>query len=338
MSNILVVFTGGTIGSTSINGTINTESSQHYKLLDLFKKKFADSNNLCFKTIQPIQILSENLCPSVWQTLIKAVEAENTSDFNGIIITHGTDTLAYTAAALSLYFNHITIPVLLVSSDLPLDCSQANGLINFNCAIEFIKQRKEGGVFVPYTNPNSPTLVHQGTRISSCLQISSDFISVQSKAYLSFEKNTFYQQNVTSPDTKIQVTLTANFSTQILLIRPYPGLDYSHYNLDQTEVVLHDLYHSGTACSSTNWGENYSLLNFIDKCRQKNIAVYMAPAIKSPYIYDSTQLFIKHGAEVIWNMSLESSYAKLLLAYGNFKSANNINHFLEQNIAFEHVK
>ena len=64
--------------------------------------------------IQAVEILSENLFPSVWETLINAIEAENISQYDGIIVTHGTDTLAFTAAALSLYFNAIKIPLLLV--------------------------------------------------------------------------------------------------------------------------------------------------------------------------------------------------------------------------------
>ncbi len=337
MKNILVVFSGGTIGSTISKGTINTDKKQGYKLLSLFKQSYPSSNNLQFKTIQPIQILSENLFPSVWEKLIYAIEAENVSDYEGIIVTHGTDTLAYTAAALSLYFHSIKIPLLLVSSDYPLDHPLANGLINFNCAIEFIKQRDESGVFVPYKNQNADTVVHLGSRIASSLQLSGDFISVQSKAFLRFD-GSFHQQNAISPILIQHNQLTPNFSTRILLIKPYPGLDYSHFSFDQVDVVLHDLYHSGTACSIADWGENYSLLQFIKKCRQMNIALYMAPAIKTKDAYDSTKMLLEQGAKMIWNMSLESAYTKLLLAYGNYKDTASIDSFLEQNIALELIE
>ncbi len=337
MTNILVVFTGGTIGSTTNNGTINTDTSQGYKLLELFGQSYSGSKPCCFKTIQPVQILSENLYPIVWETVIKAIEAENTSQFDGIIVTHGTDTLAFSAAAISLYFNAITVPVLLVSSDMPLGHPQANGLNNFHCAVEFIKQRKEGGVFVPYKNKNADTQVHLGARIASCLQVSSDFVSVQSKPYLIFTENIFYQENEIVPSERTPIKLKANFSTRILLIKPYPGLNYSLYNLDEADVVLHDLYHSGTACSSENWGKNHSLKQFIKRCNQKEINLYMAPAIKNRDSYESTQLLIKQGAKMIWDMSLEVSYTKLILAYGNFKTADAVQHFLEQDIANEHI-
>ncbi|NOR70444.1 MAG: asparaginase [Methylomarinum sp.] len=335
MSNILLVFTGGTIGSTAVNGTINTSSKQAYKLINLFEQCYADAKNQNFTTIQPVAILSENLFPSVWETLINAIEAENISQYDGIIVTHGTDTLAFTAAALSLYFNAIKIPLLLVSSDYPLEHPQANGLSHFICAIEFIKQRKEAGVYVPYKNQNSETLIHLGSRIASCLQLSGDFISVQSKAYLSFKDNVFHQQNnINKLDCK-QTQLAPRFSSRILLIKPYPGLNYEHFSLDQVDVALHDLYHSGTACSSDAWGENHTLVKFIQTCKQKNITLFMAPAIKNQDSYDSTQVLIEQGARMIWNMSLEVAYVKLLLAYGNFNTNDEITQFLSNNIASE---
>lgn len=337
MSHILLLFTGGTIGSTAINGTVNTDNKQAYKLLDLFKQSNADSPKLHFTTLQPIQLLSENIFPSVWELLIQAVEAQNIAEYDGIIITHGTDTLAFTAAALGLYFNSIKIPILLVSSNYPLENSQANGLIHFACAVEFIKQRKQAGVFVPYQNPNSNTLVHLGTRLASSLQLSGDFVSVQSKAYLQFKNNSFQQLNSLTKQVCISTKLKASFSKNILLIKPYPGLDYSHFKLDKVDIILHDLYHSGTACSTEDWGDNYSLSAFIKKCKLNNIPFYMAPAINSSDAYDSTRSLIEQGAKMIWNISLETAYVKLLLAYGNFTDNQTINQFLENDIAYEHI-
>jgi len=337
MTHILLLFTGGTIGSTTINGTVNTDKQQSYKLINLFEQSQTDSD-IHFKAIQPVQLLSENLIPAIWETLIKAIEVENISDYDGIIITHGTDTLAFSAAALALYFNSITLPVLLVSSNYPLDNSQANGLTHFKCAVEFIKQRKQGGVFVPYQNPNSETLIHLGSRLASSLQLSGDFISVQSKAYLQFKNNSFKQLNTITTIPCIKTKLNPVFSKSVLLIKPYPGLDYSLFQLDKVDVILHDLYHSGTACSTSQWGENYCLNQFIKKCQQNDIPFYMAPAISSTDAYDSTRSLIEQGAYMIWNMSLETAYVKLLLAYGNYTDKQLINQFLDSNIAFEHIQ
>ena len=145
MKNILLVFTGGTIGSTVTDGTINTSGTSPFKLIQQFQAHYKNHQSINFNTIRPIEILSENLAPCVWETIIAAIEAEQPERYDGIIITHGTDTLSFTAAALSFYFHAVKIPMLLVSSDYPLDDCRANGLENFICAVEFILQQKQRG-------------------------------------------------------------------------------------------------------------------------------------------------------------------------------------------------
>jgi L-asparaginase/Glu-tRNA(Gln) amidotransferase subunit D len=133
------------------------------------------------------------------------------------------------------------------------------------------------------------------------------------------------------------IALKPQFSSRVLMIKPYPGLDYSQFTLDFVDAVLHDLYHSGTACATAQWGENHSLLKFIKRCGELGVAVYLAPAFKSENAYQSTRELIEHGAAMIWNMSIEAAYVKLALAYGNFSDGQEIGSFLENDLAFEHI-
>ncbi|WP_340124222.1 asparaginase [Methylobacter svalbardensis] len=338
MKNILVVFTGGTIGSVATDGTINTADSASFKLIQLFQQHDENYRKIHFDTIQPLQVLSENLAPCAWTSIITAIEAARPEQYDGIIMTHGTDTLAYTACALSFYFHATRIPMLLVASDYPLDHPQANGVENFICAVEFILQINRPGVFVPYRNQQQTTQVHQGTRLTCSLQLSGDFFSVQAKSYLHFENRQFSLLNPPAKKSLPHNTpLKADFSERILMIKPYPGLDYANFNLENVDAVLHDLYHSGTACASLQWGENYSLVAFIERCKQQGISVYLAPAIKSADAYQSTRALIEQGAEIIWNMSIEAAYVKLLLAYGNFNDKQEIMAFMIEDIAGEHL-
>jgi L-asparaginase len=338
MKNILVVFTGGTIGSTAVGGTINTSDAAPYKLIQLFQKHHASREQISFHSVQPMQILSENLAPVVWEKLIAVIEAQDIDRYDGVIITHGTDTLAFTASALGLYFNALDIPILLVSSDSTLDDPHANGLPNFICAVEYILQGRGAGVFVPYTNRNQTTQLHRGTRLASSLQLGGDFMSVQGKSHCRFVTGAFTRNGFMDTEKLRQpMALKADFSKRVLLIRPYPGLDYRYINLDAVDVVLHDLYHSGTACSSTQWGDQFSLLVFIRQCRERSIKVYLAPAVKSDNAYESTRELLQEGAEMIWNMSLETAYVKLLLDYGNFSDERQIMDFIDRDVACEHV-
>ena len=209
---------------------------------------------------------------------------------------------------------------------------------NFSCAVDFISQVAHAGVFVPYRNTGQSTYVHLGTRLISCLPLSNDFISIQHKSFLCYENRQFTTINpLPTKPTHPLITLKPLFSKRVLLIRPYPGLNYQSFNLDQVDVVLHDLYHSGTACVASEEGEDYSLLDFIDRCQQQSVKIYLAPIIKSDTAYLSTHQLIAAGANVIWNMTIEAAYVKLLLAYGNFTQALEIERFLASHIAHEYI-
>ena len=338
MKNILVVFTGGTIGSIAINGTIATADSPRFYLLEKFQQHYPNNQQIAIHAIQPLALLSENFAPAAWQKLLAAIEQANPKHYDGIIITHGTDTLAYTAAALSFCLQLLSLPILLVSSDYPLDDDRANGLANFICAIEFILQKNRPGVFVPYRNAQQVMQVHQGTRLASSLQLSNDFFSVQGKSYLQFDHGRFSSPNPSNFDSTTKpFTFKANFSERILLIKPYPGLDYRHFDLQGVDAVLHDTYHAGTACVTTEWGGQHSLLEFAVRCRQQGIKLYLAPVIQSSEVYQTTRTLMAEGINVLWNQSLEVVYVKLLLAYGNFHEPEKIAQFLATNIAGEYI-
>jgi L-asparaginase/Glu-tRNA(Gln) amidotransferase subunit D len=341
MKKILVVFTGGTIGSAVVDGTINTTNVASYKLLQLFQGQYRDAAAINFDSVQPIQILSENLASPAWRIIIEAIESAKPEQFDGIIVTHGTDTLAYTAAALSLYFHKLNKPLLLVSSDYPLDNPKANGLANFICAVEFIRQEVATGVFVPYRNAGQAMQIHRGARLTCSLQLSGDFFSIQNKSFGEFDgerilRNEPKETIGISPATDV-IELKPSFSARVLMVKPYPGLDYSHFQLDGVDAVLHDLYHSGTACATGQWGPHHSLPDFLSHCRSKRIPVYLAPAIKSENAYQSTRELIETGAKLIWNTSIEAAYVKLALAYGNFSDAAFIDGFLATDLAGEHI-
>lgn len=67
------------------------------------------------------------------------------------------------------------------------------------------------------------------------------------------------------------------------------------------------------------------------------IKIYLAPAVKTDDAYQSTRILIDQGASMIWNMSIEAAYVKLMLAYGNFSDHNQIKEFINTDIAGEFV-
>ena len=141
--NITVIFTGGTIGSSVQQDFVSTDAQMPYRLLAMYeagqKKKGAAIPS--FRTQAPYTTLSEYMDGSHLNRLIACVQSLLTTDdpdIDGIIITHGTDTLPFTAAALGMCFAYAEIPILLVSSNYILDDPRANGLTNFTAAVDYI--------------------------------------------------------------------------------------------------------------------------------------------------------------------------------------------------------
>ena len=160
-----VIFTGGTIGSSINNdGNIAADGSVGYKLIDLYRKQkinnristsfhgLESGRDVIFLVSEPYRILSENISAGNIISLVREVDRLIAAGSEGIIITHGTDTIQYTAAILQYLFGEVDIPVVIVSAAYILDDPRTNGVDNFACAVEFIAGRYGSGVFVSYRN------------------------------------------------------------------------------------------------------------------------------------------------------------------------------------------
>ena len=106
------------------------------------------------------------------------------SKYDGVIILHGTDTLAYTASLLSILLAGISIPVFLVSSQLPIYKQEANGNDNFRTAVEHIVKGIRPNVYVAYRNDDSQNgktisemYIHYASHLLQCPNHSSNFYS-----------------------------------------------------------------------------------------------------------------------------------------------------------------
>ncbi len=135
--NILVLFTGGTIACSRSDGALSPDADNSYALLQRF-----DSADVRFTTASPYFVLSENLGTAHLRRLYDCLTGYDLSCFDGVIIAHGTDTLAYTAAYLSLRLGLCDTPVVLVSAAYPLSDSRTNGFVNLNGALDFIRAGK----------------------------------------------------------------------------------------------------------------------------------------------------------------------------------------------------
>tara|TARA_B100000029_G_scaffold492377_1_gene553589 strand:+ start:20875 stop:21903 length:1029 start_codon:yes stop_codon:yes gene_type:complete len=340
MNKILIILTGGTIGSVKKGNIIDISKKN-------FLKKFLN-NDVIYKIIQPINILSENAVPENWNEIIKCVEKNWEKDFSGIIITHGTDTLSYSASAISQYFYNFFKPVLFVSSDKPLNEKKANGRDNLNAAINFILKVKLPGTYVAYKNPNDNYVsFFLGSRVKQINSFDNKLNSKISNYFCYFKNKKFFFNKKENPSIqdikknckKKELNKNFRFSNKILIINPFPGLNYNYINFkkEKPKAILQTLYHSGTACTQKNFKFSTSIEEFI-KIYKKNISFYITPITsKNKTIYKSLKTLLNLGVISIKDVTVETAYAKLCLAYKTFKSKKKIGNFLKKNNFFEKI-
>lgn len=347
MPKILVIFTGGTIGSLKKQRSIDVDASTSYELIQMY---IAHSGNqtVAFATAQPLNILSENLVPEDWLTIIAQLKNIDYTLYQGIIITHGTDTLPFTAAALSLTCKGIPLPIVLIASNYPLNDSRGKGLANFSHAVDFIMEQTLTGVFVIFENDRGEAIVHLGTRLAQSDPFTDEYESTYSVPFGRMNNQRFIHNthelnpHLASFHNQHEVKLwskSINFSSEVLYIKPHPGLNYHYFDFSshKPKAVLHDLYHSGTACIRTSDLFASSFIDFLTYCRTQDVAVYIAP-LKNQFgdLYASSIQFIEAGAIPLENISGEAALVKLMLAYGSFEEYEQILYFmLETSLFFE---
>lgn len=311
---ILVIFTGGTIGSTVSGEYISTDNKKPYVILEQYNKMH--KNTIEWVTESPYTILSENLTGDAMKLLLENVRKGCLSDFDGIIITHGSDTLQYTAAFLALMLGDDNIPVMLVSSNYVLEDSRANGMDNFSCAVDFIEKRYGRGVFVPYRNTGENCKVHRGELVMPHNMYSDNLTSLNDEIYGEYIENGFVKY-----DSKAVFSYEKGdeegFDTEsgIMTVYACPGYVYPEIPEDIKAVLIH-AYHSGTICV-----ESESLRDFVSGAKQMGINVFLVGA-NPETDYESCSKYSEMGIEVLPVVSPIYAYVKLWINKGKWTKNN----------------
>lgn len=309
--NIRIIFTGGTIGSAEKDNIISTDSKAAYTLLEKYRKEY-DAADVSFETSEPLRMLSENLSASEINLIIKSVREAITEDTDGIIVTHGTDTIQYTAAALSLILDSINIPVMLVSSAYPLDDERQNGTDNFAAAVEFIKEKAGCGVFVPYRNKEDGyVMIHDAQKLMSHHETTDSLFSLDDEYYACYMKDHneiilnagFHKAEMSEHEKPADIGYSDD--PGILVVAPYPGCSYEFGELTGYKYVLFRPYHSATLDTA-----NEKFVSFCRKATEAGLKLYLSGCSRST-MYESALAYRSLGIEILPYAPFPADYMRL---------------------------
>lgn len=339
MKKIKVIFTGGTIGSLSSGDDINTSEETRYLLF----QKYGELNNECKKNVEKLdpicimQILSENALFINVIAMASEIKKIDNSDVDGIIITHGSDTLAHTSAYLSFLLNDIKVPVIMVASNYVLTNEKANGVVNFAAAIDLINIGIQPGVYVAYKNPEDEYVsIHLGCRVREPMSMSDSFYSPTGYRFATWNNGNLKFENTNIQKDKKNFNFGNKFTKSALFIHPFTGLNYNDYKNKNFDYVVHELYHGGTANTQNYIDETFdtNLLNFIDYCNVKKIPIYLCNILKKDVNYNSTNQMLKKNVNILYNVLTNVALAKINIA-NNLLNETQRDEFIKANIAGE---
>ena len=301
---ITYILTGGTIGSTVGE--------------DGVARPDADVSGLFYKDAKirvPYTILSENLDAKHLNLLIEETADSIREDgCEGIIITHGSDTLQYSAALLDIVFGGADIPVVLVAANYVLADPRSNGKANLYFAQRFIKEKRGRGVFVCYKNPGEEVKIHSGRKLMPHEAFSDMIRSVGDRilGYYNDSEDMFsaeYMQ-VGSADEKEHcdgnIPHLDEEPGSVLKIEPFPGMSYPEIGAGVKAILLGS-YHSGTIAV------NDSLKAFTDKAARRGITVWLCGISRNGTEYETISCYERLGIHPIYDVSPIYAYCMLWL-------------------------
>jgi len=222
--SILIIYTGGTIGMVEDpdNNSLKSLDFKHIKNEVPELKKFR--HNLHCRNLDPI-IDSSNVKPENWVKIATLIyEAYN--DYDGFVILHGTDTMAYSASALSYLLENLRKPVIFTGSQLPIGLIRTDARENLISAIEIASTQSDVGPMAPGVSIYFENKLYQGNRTTKLsAENFNAFISpnypvlAESGVHLKFS-----QKSIKATDSYKRLILHTSLDRNIAILKIFPGM------------------------------------------------------------------------------------------------------------------
>ena len=335
LPKILLLSTGGTIASKVDYRTGAVTPALSAKELYEAVPEIAEIANVDAEVL--FSEYSENLQPEHWLEIAKKIDSVVDSDYAGIIIAHGTDTMHYSSAFLSFALSGFKKPITLVGSQRSSDRPSSDAALNLIAATKFLVNTKSKGVFVVMHQNESDDAIacHLGTRVrKNHTSKRSAFQTVGSEpAFVMYEneilenmKNTFFKENEYNP--------RINLDTKVALIKYHPG-----FNPEIIDSLI-KLEYRGIIFEGTGLGHvGRTMYDSIKKAKENGIFLGMTSQCidgrVSMTVYESGRDLLDMGIIPLENMIPEVALVKAMWVLGNCNSEDDIKNMMLENYSSE---
>jgi glutamyl-tRNA(Gln) amidotransferase subunit D len=337
LPHVVIMSTGGTIASRVDYRTGAVRSALSASDLYGVVPELSDVAQVDTEIV--FSLYSENITQKHWTELAETVAKRIEEGVDGIVIAHGTDTMAYTAAALSFALQNLPVPVILVGAQRSSDRPSSDAATNLIGAVKAAGEAPfaEVALAMHETVSDTAIAIHRGTKVRKCHTSRRDtFKSINGFpiARVKDQQVTMQTNQYQCRDAEKKLVLKPNFSDKVALIKFYPGLDPSvidwYVDKGVKGILLEGsgLGHVSKYCFD-------SIKNAVGKGVVVALASQCIWGRVNMNVYDTGRDLLSFGVIPLDDMFPETGLVKLMWALGQTDNAEEAIKLLKTNIAGE---
>jgi L-asparaginase len=333
---ILILNTGGTIGMIRDreNGALKPFNfNDLFELLPTLKLFNYRIDHFSFDPL----IDSSNMNPGSWGMIVDKIE-ENYESYDGFVILHGSDTMAYTASALSFMLQNLNKPVILTGSQLPLGMVRTDGRENLLTAVEIAAASEDETPIVPEVCIYFENQLFRGNRTHKFN--AQNFEAFRSFNYpplvdagISLNYNTNY---IHKPNFK-KLKVYKSLNTNVTILKLFPGITRaaveSLLSIQDLEGVVLETFGSGNAMSD-DW-----FINLISKAIKRGVIVLNVTQCQVGRVtmgkYETSIPLKEAGVVDGKDITTEAAVTKMMYLLGNCKTHEEVKEMLVKSLVGE---